>query len=108
MVQVSAQDNLSEPQLGKYKSDPMSTDVFYHASDKRFGRGRMLTPGHEPLNSPEPQEHVYFGKTPEDVEGWGKRVYAVQPQGDYEDDPHTPGAFRSTSPVRVRWQHSSS
>ena len=101
---LSAYENLNPIQF--YHHDPMDATMFYHASDHKFGRGAMVKPGHAPLNSPSPEEHAYFTRTPEEAQDYGKYTYAVNPQGDYEDDPNMIGALRSKSPLRVRYQHS--
>jgi len=89
-------------------TDNLNPHQFYHGSDHKFGRGAMVKPGHAPLNSPSPEEHAYFARTPEEAEGYGRYVHAVNPTGDYEDDPNAQGALRSRDPLRVRYTHSTS
>lgn len=87
---MAADDHLSDSQF------------YYHGTNARIRKGGMIEPGHKPLNSPEPQEHVYMTPHYEAAADWGKHVYMVQPTGPVEPDPHSYSGtdVRSAHPLR--------
>jgi rifampin ADP-ribosylating transferase len=95
------------------------TGVFLHGTKADLAVGEMLVPGRESnFEGGRVMNHVYFTATL-DAATWGAelavgegrgRIYVVEPQGDFEDDPNVtnkkfPGnptqSFRSREPLRV-------
>jgi len=92
---------------------------FYHGTKADLREGDLLTPGFRSNYRPEVvMNHIYFtalvngaGLAAELAAGEGDpRVYAVEPTGEYEDDPNVtdkkfPGnptrSYRSSAPLRV-------
>ena len=92
---------------------------FYHGTKADLKIGDLLTPGFNSNYKPEVvMNHIYFTALPtgaglaaELARGEGEpRVYIVEPQGDFEDDPNVtdkkfPGnptrSYRSVHPLKV-------
>lgn len=97
---------------------------FFHGTVAELGPGDLLTAGHRSNYRPEiVMNHVYFTASKDgaglaaeiaaelsSVEDARPRVYEVEPQGEFEDDPNVtdkkfPGnptrSFRSSAPLRV-------
>ncbi|MGN6087889.1 MAG: NAD(+)--rifampin ADP-ribosyltransferase [Actinomycetales bacterium] len=104
-------------------TEPLDPGPFFHGTIADLQVGDLLTSGHRSNYRPEiVMNHVYFTSR---IEGAGlaaeiaaelaggarlPRVYAVEPTGDFEDDPNVtdkkfPGnptrSFRSQAPLRV-------
>ena len=97
----------------------METGPFFHGTRADLRVGDLLTPGFRSNYRPEVvMNHIYFtalldgaGLAAELAAGEGDpRVYAVEPTGEYEDDPNVtdkkfPGnptrSYRSSAPLRV-------
>ena len=100
-------------------SDLLDEGPFFHGTKADLGVGDLLTAGFRSNYRPEVvMNHIYFtalrdgaGLAAELAEGDGApRVYAVEPTGEFEDDPNVtdkkfPGnptrSYRSTEPLRV-------
>ena len=99
------------------------TAAYYHGNPWKMEPGTLLEPGHEPVISDIPQEHVFFSESPHHAAEWANlatdyardeggynranpHVYEVEPQGEHEADPLAgpaglPGDRRTTSPLRI-------
>ena len=100
-------------------SDLLDEGPFFHGTKADLGVGDLLTAGFRSNYRPEVvMNHIYFpalrdgaGLAAELAEGDGApRVYAVEPTGEFEDDPNVtdkkfPGnptrSYRSREPLRV-------
>ena len=100
-------------------SDALDEGPFFHGTKADLQVGQLLTAGFRSNYRPEVvMNHIYFTALPDGAglaaelaagEG-APRVYAVEPTGDFEDDPNVtdkkfPGnptrSFRSREPLRV-------
>ncbi|MGN6524074.1 MAG: NAD(+)--rifampin ADP-ribosyltransferase [Actinomycetes bacterium] len=104
-------------------TEPLDPGPFFHGTIADLQVGDLLTAGHRSNYRPEiVMNHVYFTSRIEgadlaaeiaaELAGGARlpRVYAVEPTGDFEDDPNVtdkkfPGnptrSFRSQAPLRV-------
>ncbi|MBN9196831.1 MAG: NAD(+)--rifampin ADP-ribosyltransferase [Microbacterium sp.] len=100
-------------------SSTLDEGPFFHGTKADLHEGDLLTPGFRSNYRPEVvMNHIYFtalvngaGLAAELAAGEGDpRVYAVEPTGEYEDDPNVtdkkfPGnptrSYRSSAPLRV-------
>ena len=100
-------------------SSTLDEGPFFHGTKADLREGDLLTPGFRSNYRPEVvMNHIYFtalvngaGLAAELAAGEGDpRVYAVEPTGEYEDDPNVtdkkfPGnptrSYRSSAPLRV-------
>lgn len=100
-------------------TEPMDDGPFYHGTKADLQVGELLTAGFRANYRPEiVMNHIYFtalrdgaGLAAELAAGDGEpRVYAVEPTGEFENDPNVtdkkfPGnptrSYRSTAPLRI-------
>ena len=98
---------------------PLDDGPFFHGTKARLAVGDLLSPGFHSNYRPEVvMNHIYFtairdgaGLAAELAAGEGEpRVYAVEPTGEFENDPNVtdkkfPGnptrSYRSTAPLRI-------
>lgn len=98
---------------------PLDDGPFFHGTKARLAVGDLLSPGFHSNYRPEVvMNHIYFtairdgaGLAAELAAGDGEpRVYAVEPTGEFENDPNVtdkkfPGnptrSYRSTAPLRI-------
>jgi hypothetical protein len=101
------------------KSSSLDDGPFYHGTKADLRVGDLLTAGFKSNYKPEvTMNHIYFtalvngaGLAAELASGDGSpRVYAVEPTGDFENDPNVtdkkfPGnptrSYRSSEPIRI-------
>lgn len=99
--------------------EQLDTGPFYHGTKADLQVGELLTAGFKSNYKPEvTMNHIYFTALPngaglaaELAQGNGEpRVYAVEPTGDFENDPNVtdkkfPGnptrSYRSTAPLKI-------
>lgn len=98
---------------------PLDDGPFFHGTKARLAAGDLLSPGFHSNYRPEVvMNHIYFtairdgaGLAAELAAGDGEpRVYAVEPTGEFENDPNVTDkkfagnptrSYRSTAPLRI-------
>jgi hypothetical protein len=71
--------------------DNLNPEQFYHASPHPFSEGDQVEPGHAPVGSMKPKEHVFVTTSKSNAKQWARQMggaaYSVSAPREYEPDP---------------------
>ena len=88
---------------GHYASLLEHFGAYYHGTDKEFGPGEVVEPGHESPRHDPGGKNIWMHQIPGEARSYGRHLYEVDPTGILYDDSGDGGigSWSSTSPARV-------